>query len=65
MLARVEAIPLEVLEAGVPWNWETYPQYMEALGENLGHQRWMPYGPLRHPPLCHGRRLSGARGNRR
>ena len=36
MLARVEAIPLEVLEAGVPWNWETYPQYMEALGENLG-----------------------------
>ena len=30
-----------------------------------GHQRGMPDGPLRHPPLCHGRRLSGARGNRR
>ncbi|PZC46661.1 MAG: N-acyl-D-aspartate/D-glutamate deacylase/Imidazolonepropionase [Chloroflexi bacterium] len=36
MLARVESIPLEVLEAGVPWNWETYPEYMDALGENLG-----------------------------
>ena len=36
MLSYVEAIPMDVLEAGVPWNWETFPEYMRAIGQRLG-----------------------------
>jgi len=36
LLSRVEAIPLEALEAGVSWNWETIPQYFDALDKRLG-----------------------------
>src|SRR5262252_8374180 len=36
MLSYVEAIPMEVLEAGVPWTWETFPEYMGAIGQRLG-----------------------------
>ena len=25
MLSYVEAIPMDVLKAGVPWGWETFP----------------------------------------
>ncbi len=36
MLSQVEAIPMDVLQAGVPWNWESFPQYMDALDGKLG-----------------------------
>src|SRR5256885_2660778 len=36
MLSYVEAIPMDVLQAGVPWNWESFPQYMNAIGQRLG-----------------------------
>ena len=36
MLSQVEAIPMDVLKAGVPWNWESFPQYMDALDQKLG-----------------------------
>ena len=36
MLSYVEAIPMDVLKAGVPWNWETFPEYMRAIGRRLG-----------------------------
>jgi N-acyl-D-amino-acid deacylase len=36
MLSYVEAIPMEVLQAGVPWTWETFPEYMGAIGQRLG-----------------------------
>ena len=36
MLSYVEAIPMDVLQAGVPWTWETYPEYMNAIGQRLG-----------------------------
>src|SRR6202521_605081 len=29
-LVNVEAIPFEVLDAGITWDWETFPQYMDA-----------------------------------
>lgn len=31
MLARVEGIPLSTLAAGVPWNWETFGEYLDAV----------------------------------
>jgi N-acyl-D-aspartate/D-glutamate deacylase len=36
MLSYVEAIPMDVLEAGVPWTWETFPEYMRTIGRRLG-----------------------------
>ena len=36
MLSYVEAIPMDVLEAGVPWTWETFPEYMGAISQRLG-----------------------------
>ncbi len=36
MLSYVEAIPMEVLKSGVPWTWETFPEYMRAIGGRLG-----------------------------
>src|ERR671936_1332404 len=29
-LVNVEAIPFEVLNAGITWDWESFPQYMDA-----------------------------------
>jgi N-acyl-D-aspartate/D-glutamate deacylase len=36
MLSYVEAIPMDVLQAGVPWSWESFPEYMGAIGRRLG-----------------------------
>ena len=40
-LVNVEAIPFDVLSRGVTWDWETFPEYMDAAGRrnpglNLG-----------------------------
>src|SRR6266851_8076040 len=36
MLARVEGMPLESLRAGVPWNWQTTGDYLDAVEGRLG-----------------------------
>ena len=50
-LVNVEAIPFEVLDAGITWDWESFPQYMEAAAKrkpslNLGFMA--PLTPFRH-----------------
>ncbi|HKX37311.1 MAG TPA: amidohydrolase family protein [Burkholderiales bacterium] len=50
-LVNVEAIPFEVLDAGITWEWETFPQYMDAAAKrrpalNLGFMA--PLTPFRH-----------------
>lgn len=35
MLSRVEGMPLESLQQGVPWNWDTTAQYLDALDGTL------------------------------
>jgi N-acyl-D-aspartate/D-glutamate deacylase len=35
MLARVEGMPLETLEAGVPWDWRTTAEYLDRLDGTL------------------------------
>ncbi|TMH87645.1 MAG: amidohydrolase, partial [Betaproteobacteria bacterium] len=50
-LVNVEAIPLEVLSAGITWDWETFPQYMEAAERRkpaLNLAFLAPLTPLRH-----------------
>jgi N-acyl-D-aspartate/D-glutamate deacylase len=36
MLARVEGMPLEALERGVPWNWESFADYLGLLDGKVG-----------------------------
>ena len=36
MLSRVEAIPMESLNAGVDWDWETFPEYLDRVDRRLG-----------------------------
>ena len=50
-LVNVEAIPFEVLSKGVTWDWETFPQYLDAAqrrgsGINLGFMAALT--PFRH-----------------
>ncbi len=50
-LVNVEAIPIEVLQKGVTWDWETFPEYMDAAarrgsGLNLGFLAALT--PFRH-----------------
>ena len=30
-MARNEAVPLECMKEGMPWDWETYPEFMDSL----------------------------------
>lgn len=50
-LVHVEAIPYEVLTRGLPWDWESFPQYMEStakrgIGINVGFLAAL--SPFRH-----------------
>jgi N-acyl-D-aspartate/D-glutamate deacylase len=36
MLARVEGMPLESLQEGVPWNWKTTGEYLDSIEGTLG-----------------------------
>jgi N-acyl-D-amino-acid deacylase len=50
-LVNVEAIPFEVLNEGITWDWETFPQYMDAAarrGSSLNLAFLAPLTPLRH-----------------
>jgi N-acyl-D-aspartate/D-glutamate deacylase len=50
-LVNVEAIPFEVLQRGITWDWESFPHYMDAAAKrksalNLGFLA--PLTPFRH-----------------
>jgi len=50
-LVNVEAIPFEVLNAGITWDWETFPQYLDAAQNrkpSLNLAFLAPLTPLRH-----------------
>src|SRR5262245_38663289 len=50
-LVNVEAIPFEVLQAGITWDWESFPQYMAAAARRrpaLNLAFLAPLTPLRH-----------------
>jgi N-acyl-D-aspartate/D-glutamate deacylase len=50
LMEGVEDIPFPVLSEGLPWNWESYPDYLSRLGErrydvDIGSQ--LPHAALR------------------
>jgi N-acyl-D-aspartate/D-glutamate deacylase len=50
VMAGVEDIPGVVMTDGLPWNWETFPEYMDALeaGErDIDVAAYLPHSPLR------------------
>ncbi len=36
MMAKVEGMPLPALEQGVPWNWSSFPEYLDRLEGSIG-----------------------------
>jgi N-acyl-D-aspartate/D-glutamate deacylase len=50
-LVNVEAIPFEVLDKGITWDWESFPQYMDAAARRkpaLNLAFLAPLTPFRH-----------------
>jgi N-acyl-D-aspartate/D-glutamate deacylase len=50
-LVNVEAIPFEVLNRGITWDWETFPQYLDAAakrGSGINLAFLAPLTPFRH-----------------
>jgi hypothetical protein len=35
-MTRTEAIPYASMEVGMPWEWETIPEYLDSLGRAEG-----------------------------
>ena len=50
LMEGVEEIPGTALAAGIPWNWESFPEYLQALEANqrdIDIAVFMPHAPLR------------------
>ena len=48
-MSRNEAVPLDAMQEGMPWDWETYPEFLDSLertpkGVNI--LSYMPLNPL-------------------
>ena len=50
MMESVEDIPAEAIMTGLPWDWETYSEYLDSYGRHA----------QRHQRRRHGRALLGA-----
>jgi N-acyl-D-aspartate/D-glutamate deacylase len=45
-MTRVEAIPLDAMKAGMPWDWVTYPEFLESIERTPKGVNVLPYVPL-------------------
>ena len=56
LMEGVEDIPGTALTEGITWGWETYPEYLDAIGQaEIRGRRRQPGRPRRHPRLRDGR----------
>ena len=55
LMEGVEDIPEVVMAEGVPWNWETFPDYLDALAKresDIDFAAQLPHQPVAR--VCHG-----------
>ncbi|NJN52289.1 MAG: aminoacylase, partial [Gammaproteobacteria bacterium] len=45
-MSRNEAVPLESMRAGMPWDWETYPEFLDSLERTPKGVNLLSYVPL-------------------
>ena len=62
---RVEAMPRASLQAGIPWQWTTHGEYLDALRAPAARlERRHAHRSLRRASTCHGRSQRRARSQR-
>jgi N-acyl-D-aspartate/D-glutamate deacylase len=62
-MTRVEAIPYESMRLGMPWNWVTFPEYLDSLDATPKALNVLPYVPV-GPMLVHVLGLHDAKAGR-
>ena len=60
-LVNVESIPFEVLDAGISWDWESFPEYMDAAARQAIAQSRVSRAAHAVSSLRDGRGVHGAR----
>ena len=63
-MTRVEAIPYESMKLGMPWDWSSFPEYLDSLARTPKAVNVLPYVPA-GPLLVKVLGLEGAKSGRR
>jgi N-acyl-D-aspartate/D-glutamate deacylase len=63
-MTRVEAIPLASMEAGMPWDWVTFPEFLDSIERTPKSVNILPYVPV-GPMLVWVLGLEDAKSGRR
>jgi N-acyl-D-amino-acid deacylase len=63
-MTRVEAIPLATMKASLPWDWVTYPQFLDSIDRTPKAVNVLPYVPV-NPLLIWVLGLDGAKAGRK
>ena len=62
-MTRVEAIPYDSMAQGMPWDWTTFPEYLDSLERTPKAMNILPYVPI-GPMLIQVRGLADAKAGR-
>jgi len=62
-MTRVEAIPYESMKQGMPWDWVSFPEYLDSLDRTPKAMNILPYVPA-GPMLTHVLGLDDAKAGR-
>jgi N-acyl-D-amino-acid deacylase len=60
-MSRNEAVPLETMKAGMPWDWESYPEFLDSLDRTPKGVNLVSYTPLA-PLMAYVMGTEGAKG---
>lgn len=63
-MTKVEAIPLVTMEAALPWDWVSYPEYLDSMDRAPKSLNILPYVPL-NPLLIWTLGLDDAKAGRK